>query len=139
MRRADTFVKVVTGLGAASYLGAGAWAFLAPRSFYDTLATFPPYNEHFLHDIGSFQIGLGAALLAALLTRDGIVVALAGSAAGGFVHFVSHVIDRDLGGSSTDPISLGMLVAAVALALWLRARSVSTETPDGQARLEERG
>jgi hypothetical protein len=30
-----------------------------PHSFYDNVATFEPYNRHFLHDIGAFTIGLG--------------------------------------------------------------------------------
>lgn len=32
---------------------------IAPRSSDLTVATFPPYNQHLLHDIGAFQIGLG--------------------------------------------------------------------------------
>ena len=40
----------------------GLWAFVTPKSFYDTVATFPPYNVHFIHDIGAFSIGLGAVL-----------------------------------------------------------------------------
>jgi hypothetical protein len=36
-----------------------------PRSFFTALAAFEPYNQHFIQDIGAFQIGLGAVLLLA--------------------------------------------------------------------------
>jgi hypothetical protein len=52
-------------------LGSGAWAFVFPRSFYDHVATFEPYNRDFLHDIGAFTIGLGAVMLLALVLEDG--------------------------------------------------------------------
>jgi hypothetical protein len=31
-----------------------------------SVATYPPFNEHLLHDIGAFNLGLGATLLLAL-------------------------------------------------------------------------
>jgi hypothetical protein len=36
----------------------GVWSLLLPRSF-DAFIDFPPYNEHLLHDVGAFQIGIG--------------------------------------------------------------------------------
>ena len=56
MRR---FARVAAWAVAFFWLGSGLWAFLAPQSFFNQLATFPPYNEHLLHDIGAFSIGLG--------------------------------------------------------------------------------
>lgn len=76
----------------------GVWAFLAPRSFYDTLATFEPYNAHFLRDIGTIQIGLGVAGVVGALRSRGVVAGLAGLSAFQVLHVVSHVIDRHHGG-----------------------------------------
>jgi hypothetical protein len=115
--------------GVAAVLGVitvaiGAWALLAPQSFYDTIATFPPYNRHFLHDVGAFQLGLGAALLLALRVRDGLVVALGGYAVGGLAHAVSHLVDRDLGGRPAfDITSLTVLAALAILAIAARRRA----------------
>jgi hypothetical protein len=41
-------------VGAAGLLlvATGLWAFAAPRSFFEVVATYPPFNEHLLHDIG---------------------------------------------------------------------------------------
>ena len=46
-------VTVIALLGAAFFIGPGLWAFFDPESFFDELATFDPYNEHFIHDIGA--------------------------------------------------------------------------------------
>ena len=96
-------------------LGFGLWALVAPASFYEAIARFPPYNHHFLHDVGAFQIGLGATLLLAVWFRDALVVALGGYTIGAVAHAAAHVLDRDLGGNASDPLSLTIL-ALVALA-----------------------
>jgi hypothetical protein len=104
---------------AAIFLVPGAWALLAPASFYDVVALYPPYNEHFLHDLGAFQLGLGAALLVAAAGRPGRAVALWGAAVAGTLHAVAHIVDSELGGRASDPLVLS-LVAAALLAAALR-------------------
>lgn len=47
----DRYVTAAIAIGAVFHLGTGVWAFAAPRSFYEVIATFPPYNVHFLHDV----------------------------------------------------------------------------------------
>jgi hypothetical protein len=99
----------------------GLWALISPRSFYEQLATYPPYNVHLFHDVGAFQAGLGAVLLLALWRADVLGVTLLGVGVGNVLHFISHVVDRDLGGKPSDPVLLGLLalvtVAAAVLAL----------------------
>ena len=58
----DRIVRGVLVAGAALFLLIGAWALIDPASFYAHVATFPPYNRHFLHDVGAFNLGIGAAL-----------------------------------------------------------------------------
>ena len=82
------YVKAVVALAAIFQVGSGAWAFFAP-SFYDVIATFPPYNVHFLHDIGAFLIGIGVSLAGALLWRDALFVVLLGAGVAASVHWVS--------------------------------------------------
>jgi hypothetical protein len=62
-RASRVFVRSVVLLCAASMLSLGLWAVVAPRSFAGWIS-FPPYNEHLIHDPGAFQIGIGAALAA---------------------------------------------------------------------------
>jgi hypothetical protein len=116
----------VAVLGAIS-IGAGLWAMLAPHAFYDQVTTFPPYNRHFIHDIGAFQIGLGSCLMAALPFTDALLVVLIGNALGGMAHFAGHVADRSIGGQSSDPYTfaaLAILMVVLAVVRW------RTLTPD---------
>ncbi|HET7094322.1 MAG TPA: hypothetical protein VFI22_12605, partial [Thermomicrobiales bacterium] len=53
-------VKAVLLVAGLFYGVFGVWAFVAPASFADFVAF--PFNLHLLHDIGAFQIGIGAAL-----------------------------------------------------------------------------
>jgi hypothetical protein len=44
-------VAVVLAVAFGVYdIGLGLWAFLGPESFYASIAAFPPYNQHLLHD-----------------------------------------------------------------------------------------
>lgn len=133
----DRIVRGVTLIGGLFMLATGVWAFADPGSFFDAVATFEPYNEHFLHDIGVFQIGIGATLLLALVWTDALRVALTGFAAGAALHVVAHVMDGDLGGRATDPVGLGLIAAAGAYAAARRIRQTRDGVPTEAERSEE--
>ena len=109
----------VLGIGVAA---SGLWALISPHGFYEAVAQYPPYNEHLLHDIGAFNLGLGAALLLATRLRDGLVVALAANTVAAIAHATSHVMDRDLGGRAGDPWTMGSLAVAFVVILYLVGR-----------------
>ncbi len=75
-----------------------------------------PYNQHFVQDIGAFQIGLGAVLVLATPLADGLSVAFLGTGVGAPVHVVWHVIGRELGGNPEVNLPFFTLVAALLLA-----------------------
>ena len=108
-------VKVAWMGGVVFFVGTGLWAFLSPSSFYDSLAVFPPFNPHFLRDIGVFSVGIGVSLLAAARTNDSLRAVFSGATVAAILHVVSHVIDSDRGGKSTD-IPLLSLFAVLLLA-----------------------
>jgi len=92
----------------------------------------PPFNRHFIHDIGSFQIGLGAVLLLALKWRDALLVTLAGVSIGSAVHVLSHVLDRHIGGNPSSDIPL-LSVLTLLLAAGVVARNPNvTRDDDGR-------
>jgi hypothetical protein len=122
----DRYVTAVIVLAGVFHVASGAWAFIAPRSFYDVIATFPPYNVHFLHDIGAFLLGIGAALLAPLVWRDARFVVLLGGSVAAVVHWLSHVIDHDAGGAASDPWTLGAFALLLLAGLMLRLRALNT-------------
>ena len=108
-------VAVVAGLG---FVLLGLWGFIAPRSFFDAVATFEPYNQHFTQDVGTFQVGFGVTLLVAVLSArtDGLAVALLGTGVGSALHAVSHMIGHDLGGRPESDIPVFTALALVLLA-----------------------
>ena len=118
------FPVIVLWLAGLFFLVPGIWAFVAPHSFYDQLAPFPPYNRHLLRDIGVFQIGIGASLLVALRWQDAAFVALAGAAAAAIAHVVAHIIDRDLGGKDSDVPLFALIAALIVVGAVVRWRAL---------------
>jgi len=109
-----TFPRVVAAAAGAFFTAAGVWAMADPESFFDALATFDPYNQHLIQDIGAFQIGLGAVLLLACAPRlDGLTVGLGGVAVGSAAHTVSHVVGSDLGGNPSTDIPVFSLLTVL--------------------------
>ena len=123
-RRPHWFPRTIGVLGGVSFLASGLWAIIAPESFFNAAATFEPYNQHFVQDIGAFQIGLGAVLLLAAIRAqaDALAVGLIGVGVGSAAHAVSHVIGRDLGGKPEADIplfaGLAMLLLVAGLVRW---------------------
>jgi hypothetical protein len=111
--------RIVALIGGVLLLVLGLWAFAAPESFYEALAVYPPYNAHFVRDIGAFQVGLGLVLVLAARMPDGLRAALLGVGGGGLLHAGGHLLDRDLGGNPVVDIpflsilAVALLIAAV--------------------------
>jgi hypothetical protein len=110
-----TGVRVVAFVVAVFFIALGIWALVSPMSFFEQLAYYPPYNKHLFHDVGAFQVGIGSTLLLAMFRRDALQVALVGTSVGAVLHAISHIVDRDLGGKSTDPFLLSALAFAVVI------------------------
>jgi hypothetical protein len=115
------FVTIATAVVGGFMLIFGLWSLLLPRSF-GALIDFPPYNEHLLHDLGAFQIGIGVSLLVSLMWSDSIGVALVAFIVAGTLQSINHALDRHLGGHPLDQWGLDGLVlvalAALIIHLW---------------------
>ena len=115
---ADRIPRAVAIVGGVTFMAVGVWAMVDPVTFFEAIAAFEPYNQHFVQDLGAFQIGLGAVLLLAGIPgrADGLTVALLGVGVGAALHTVSHLVGRDLGGTpETDiPLFAGMAVLLLA-------------------------
>ena len=110
--------RAAAAIGGLFFVGFGLFAVVDPRGFYDSFATWPPYNVHFVHDIGAFQVGLGAVLLLAALAgrADALAAALVGVGVGAALHTVSRIVGRDLGGTPGTDIPLFTAMAVLLLA-----------------------
>ncbi len=125
------YPRVVAAAGGAFFAIAGLWAMVAPESFFDSLATFEPYNQHLIQDIGAFQVGLGAVLLLAALARaDALATGLLGVGAGSAAHVVSHAMGHDLGGQPAIDIPFFSILTVVLVTAGVLQWSRSTP-PNG--------
>lgn len=112
-RRRGWIVVIALLLSAASMIIFGVWALVDATSFVDYV-NYHPNNDHIVRDAGAFQIGIGVALLVALLSSDGPLVALAGFIVASGLHTASHYIDRHVGGHESD-VPLLAVVTVIAL------------------------
>lgn len=119
---ARRYVTAVTALIGLLTIGIGIWCLISPDSF----AQFAGFGEHvhFLHDVGAFQVGLGATLLLALMWSDALLTATAGFLLANTIHTVNHVVDLNLGGSPAQAWLLGAASVALAVAFVLRLRQL---------------
>ncbi|WP_199235901.1 PPOX class F420-dependent oxidoreductase [Micromonospora sp. S4605] len=117
-------IRVIAALLGLSAVVTGVWALVASGSFSATV-NFPEHR-HFVHDVGAFQLGIGATLLLALIWADGLAVALAGYLVGAVAHTASHIMDRDLGGATGQTALIAAFALVAAWALVLRWRELGS-------------
>lgn len=135
---ARVYIVAITALVGTFTLVAGVWCLIDPGSFAK-FVNFEPH-EHFLHDVGAFQLGLGVTLLLALIWSDALATALAGFIVANTVHTVNHVMDMHLGGTPAQAWLLGAASVGLVIAFVLRLRqlgyivgTVNTATDDALA------
>ncbi|MGN9906904.1 PPOX class F420-dependent oxidoreductase [Phytohabitans sp. LJ34] len=118
----NVYVVLVTLLGALLTGAAAVWCLAAPGSFADFVDF--PRHEHFVHDLGAFQLGLAVSLLLALVWADGLATALGGFFVANAVHAVNHAGDLDLGGRGSDPWLIGAMALFAGAAALVRLRQL---------------
>jgi hypothetical protein len=114
---------------AATPLGGGLWALLAPRSFYDDfplpgrdwVSTLGPYNEHLVRDYGALNLAMAVLLLATgvLLERRLVQVALITWLVFEVPHFAFHVGQTHHFSAGSNLAQLGGLALLIVLPLVL--------------------
>lgn len=134
-----TLPVAVSRITGGLLVSSGLWAMIAPRSFFKKAATFDPYNQHFIQDIGAFQIGLGAVLvLAAFVSNDALAIGLLGVGVGSTAHTMSHVVGLDLGGKPrTDIPTFAVLAALLLFTGMQRLRELRDRPHDDFVRQEQ--
>lgn len=116
----------------ALHLATGVLMAAAPREFYDGLGTFPPFNAHYVRDLSTFYLALGAALVIAAGRRSWQVPLLTLTLLQYALHVVNHVIDiGDPEPAWKGPVTAVFLAAVGALVWWMLRRA--TRSPDRDA------
>lgn len=114
---------VIAGVAALAFVLPGLWAFFAPENFFENAGPFQQYNEHYVHDVGAFQFGIGAMIAAAIVRKgDAIFAVLFGAGLGSALHTAAHFIDRDLGGFRADWLAFGLITVVLFYGAWEQSR-----------------
>jgi hypothetical protein len=124
---------VMIVLGGVQFVN-GAWATLAPTSFYDEfpfgrgwVAALPAYNEHLMRDVGGLFLATGFILLAAawIMERRLVFVALVSYLLFSIPHTIYHLFNLGPYSSGDAVANVIALVATVLLPVWLLYRLAS--------------
>lgn len=128
-RRAARLLRAgLVFLGLAAALP-GLWALFSPESFFTDfpgagfawVELLPPYNEHFVRDVGAFYLGFAVLLISAAVMMDARVtrVALIAWLVAAVPHFIFHLTHLD-GYDTTDAIAQSIALGiGVVLPLFL--------------------
>jgi len=123
----------------------GAWALLAPRSFYDTFPSAGfgpwvgvdgPFNEHLIRDVGALYLALvGAGVVAALSRRADASIAVGVAwlvfSVPHFSYHLAHLQALAPLDAVAQPISLALsLVLSIPLVVPPRRRGTDAVAPD---------
>jgi hypothetical protein len=65
----------------------------APEFFYNTVADYPPFNRHFLGDIGAFSLAVGVGLLLAAREPYKHPLIIGVATLGNLLHVLNHAYD----------------------------------------------
>ena len=116
----------------------GAAMVVAPRTFFDDVATYGAFNDHYIRDVASFYLALGAVMLVAVAKTSWQTPLLAFATLQYALHVLNHLWDI----GDTDPSWLGPANAASlaligAVLFWLlrggRATRGAAARDDGAA------
>ena len=109
-------MRIALGYLSFVSLQIGAWALVAPRSFYDDfpglgrawVSVDGPFNEHLVRDVGALNLAMAALFVAAMVRLGRELVTMAGVLAiiWGTPHAIYHVLNTDGLGAGDLTVSL---------------------------------
>jgi hypothetical protein len=126
----------------------GAWALLAPRSWYDDfpggglhwVPAFGPYNEHFVRDFGALYLALGLLLgyAAVVLGRALVRGALGALLVFSVPHFIVHLTKLDALSTGDNVANMALLGLSIVVPVALLALTAKGEALDHRGVRSER-
>ena len=122
-----TWIRAIALLEGLFTLGSGLALLFLPRRFYDSVADFGTYNQHFMGDVGAFTIALGIGLIIAARDPWRYRPLIGIGAIGSLIHVAHHAYDDFFSGQGVSRHfllnTLPLLVLAILLAFaWYATR-----------------
>jgi hypothetical protein len=113
-------LRPLLALVGAYHLALGAVMVLAPRTFFDDIATYGAYNDHYIRDIATFYLALGAVLLIAVARTAWQVPLLVFATVQYALHVLNHLWDvGDTEPAWIGPVNLVSLTLICVVLFWL--------------------
>jgi hypothetical protein len=108
----------------------GLLLWLTPGFFHDSIGPYGPRNDHYMGDVASWYLALGAVALVALRRESWRIPVLAFAFVQYTLHSINHLIDvGEADPSWLGPANLASLVLTTLLLGWmLRARQEAGAT-----------
>ena len=107
----------------------GAVMVIAPRTFFDEIAHYGAYNDHYIRDVATFYLALGGCLLVAVGRTSWQVPLLTFALVQYGLHVLNHRWDVADGEPSwigpANVVTLGLIAALI---LWLLRRPAARAT-----------
>ena len=107
----------------------GAVMVIAPRTFFDEIAHYGAYNDHYIRDVATFYLALGGCLLVAVGRTSWQVPLLTFALVQYGLHVLNHLWDVADGEPSwigpANVVTLGLIAALI---LWLLRRPAARAT-----------
>ncbi len=105
----------------------------APQWFFDNIGNFPPFNRHYLGDLGVFTLALGVGLVLAFRDAARYRLVIGVAALGNILHVLNHAYDSI---QEAAPLSHWLsvdgpiwLVAVALIAAWVWANPQVKRSP----------
>ena len=116
-------LRPVLVLLGVSQLLVGAVMVLAPNDFFEQIAHYGPYNDHYIRDVATFYLALGGCLLVAVARPSWQVPLLTFALVQYALHLLNHLWDVADGEPAwIGPVNaIGIALIAVVIAWLLRA------------------
>ena len=116
-------LRPVLVLLGVSQLLVGAVMVLAPNDFFEQIAHYGPYNDHYIRDVATFYLALGGCLLVAVARPSWQVPLLTFALVQYALHLLNHLWDVADGEPAwIGPVNaIGIALIAIVIAWLLRA------------------
>jgi hypothetical protein len=123
-------MRILLIVFALTQLLLGVLLWLAPGFFYDEIGPYGPRNDHYMADLATFYLALGAVALVALRRASWRVPVLAFAVVEYTLHSVNHLVDvGESDPSWLGPANLTSLVLGTLLLAWMLRREREQEVP----------
>ena len=113
-------MKILLVLFGAGQLVLGVLLWVAPGFFFDEIGPYGARNDHYMGDLATWYLALGAAALVAVRRVGWRIPVLALAFAQNALHSVNHLIDiGDADPEWLGPANLASLVLTTVLLAWM--------------------